>query len=217
MAGSPLNALAVQPPFKEFHFIDADGNRASQLKELAGNRPEVFSYEGDCNDILPSRIFPRAEYSKYGRALCLLDPYNIDLAWNVVASAGRIGTIEIFLNFMIMDMNMNVLLHNPDKVDPRQIARMSRFWGDESWRNVVYETSGNPFGWEEKVGTNEVLVEAYRKRLSDVAGFKYVPEPMPMRNSIGKTIYYLFFESPNATGKKIVESIFNKYRNRGSH
>jgi len=37
--GSPLNALAIQPPFKEFHFIDADGNRAAQLKELAGNRP----------------------------------------------------------------------------------------------------------------------------------------------------------------------------------
>ena len=129
VAGSPLNALAVQPPFKECHFIDADGNRAAQLKELSGNRPEVFTYEGDCNEILPSRIFPRAEYSKYGRALCLLDPYNIDLAWDVVAAAGKMGTIEIFLNFMIMDMNMNVLLHDPEKVDPRQVARMSRFLG----------------------------------------------------------------------------------------
>jgi three-Cys-motif partner protein len=113
--GSPLNALAVEPPFKEFHFIDADGNRAAQLKELSGNRPEVFTYEGDCNDILPSRIFPRAEYSKYGRALCLLDPYNIDLAWNVMAAAGKMKTIEIFLNFMIMDMNMNVLRQIPAK------------------------------------------------------------------------------------------------------
>jgi three-Cys-motif partner protein len=216
VAGSPLNALAVQPPFKEFHFIDADGNRAAQLKDLSGNRPEVFTYEGDCNDILPSRIFPRAEYSKYGRALCLLDPYNIDLAWDVVASAGKMGTIEIFLNFMIMDMNMNVLRHDPEKVDTRQIARMNRVWGDQSWRAGVYESSGNLFGWEEKVGTNEMLAEAHRKRLREVAGFQYVPEPMPMRNRTGNTIYYLFFASPNATGKKIVEAIFNKYRNRGS-
>src|SRR5262249_54968068 len=54
VAGSPLNALGVQPPFKEFHFIDADGNRAAQLKDVAGNRPEVFTYEDDCNDILPT-------------------------------------------------------------------------------------------------------------------------------------------------------------------
>jgi three-Cys-motif partner protein len=112
-------------------------------------------------------------------------------------------------------MNMNVLKHNPDKVDPRQIARMNRFWGDESWRSVVYETSGNLCGWEEKVGTNEMLVDAYRKRLREVAGFEYVPEPMPMRNSTGNTIYYLFFASPNPTGNKIVDAIFNKYRNRG--
>lgn len=130
--GSPLNALAIQPPFKEFHFIDADGNRAAQLKELAGNRPEVFTYDGDCNEILPSEVFPRAKYSKFGRALCLLDPYNIDVSWEVVALAGRMRSIEIFLNFMIMDMNMNILLHDPEKVDPRQIARMNRFWGDES-------------------------------------------------------------------------------------
>ena len=160
VAGSPLNALAVQPRFKEFHFIDADGNRAAQLKELSGNRPEVFTYEGDCNEILPSRIFPRAEYSKYGRALCLLDPYNIDLAWDVVAAAGKMGTIEIFLNFMIMDMNMNVLLHDPEKVDPRQVTRMNRFWGDDSWRTGVYESSGNLFGWEEK----GELTRCWRKR-----------------------------------------------------
>jgi len=112
-------------------------------------------------------------------------------------------------------MNMNVLLHDPEKVDPRQVARMNRFWGDDSWRTGVYESSGNLFGWEEKVGTNEMLAEAYRKRLREVGGFQYVPEPMPMRNRTGNTIYYLFFASPNATGKKIVEAIFNKYRNRG--
>jgi hypothetical protein len=45
LPGSPVNALAIQPPFKEFHLIDADGNRAAQLKELAGNRRDVFTVE----------------------------------------------------------------------------------------------------------------------------------------------------------------------------
>jgi len=213
--GSPLNALRIEPPFTEFHFIDADGNRAAQLKAIAGDRPDVFTYEGDCNEILPKKIFPRAQYSNYARALCLLDPYNINLAWEVVKAAGQMRSIEIFLNFMIMDANMNVLRHNPEKADARQVARMNRFWGDDSWRAAAYNTSGNLFGWEEK-STNEQLVAAYRKRLLSVAGFGYVPDPLPMRNSKGATVYYLFFASPKATGEKIVEDIFAKYRNRGA-
>ena len=55
------------------------------------------------------------------------------------------------------------------------------------------------------------------KRLKDVAGFKYVPKPLPMRNSIGAIIYYLFFASPNKTGSRIVEHIFGRYRQRGMH
>lgn len=214
--GSPLNALMVEPPFKEYHFIDLDGNRTGQIRELAGDRRDVFTYEGDCNTILPCKVFPRVTWEKYGRALCLLDPYNIDLSWDVVAQAGKMGTVEIFLNFMIMDINMNVLRNDPGNVDPIQTARMNRFWGDESWRTVMYDNTGNLFGWDEKVAGNAVLAEAYRKRLREVAGFKFVPAPVPMKNSIGRTIYYLFFASPNPTANKIVEYIFNKYRNKGA-
>ncbi|MGO9097838.1 MAG: three-Cys-motif partner protein TcmP [Bryobacteraceae bacterium] len=214
--GSPLNALNVEPPFKEYHFIDLDGHRTDQIRELAGSRAGVFHYEGDCNTILLEKVFPRADYDKYERALCLLDPYNIDLSWDVVARAGKMRSVEIFLNFMIMDINMNVLHNDPESVDPNQIARMNRFWGDDSWRAVMYDNTGNLFGYDEKVAGNEALAEAYRKRLREVAGFKFVPAPVPMRNSIGRTIYYLFFASPNATGHKIVEYIFNKYRRKGA-
>jgi three-Cys-motif partner protein len=213
--GSPLNALLLQPPFEEFHFIDAEGQRALQLRQLARGRPNVFTYEGDCNVILPKEIFPRAEYKDYARALCLLDPYNIDLSWAVVSQAGQMKSIEIFLNFMVMDINMNVLKRDPEKVDPRQIERMNRFWGDATWRDVAY-SQGNLFGWDEKVAGNEALVNAYQQRLQNVAGFQYVPEPLPMRNPNGAIIYYLFFASANATGATIVEYIFNKYRKQGA-
>lgn len=60
------------------------------------------------------------------------------------------------------------------------------------------------------------MAKAYQKRLKDVAGFAYVPDPMPMRNTRGAVVYYLFFASPNATGAKIVSDIFSKYRDRGA-
>src|SRR6266436_9529835 len=49
--GSPLNALLVQPPFREFHFIDLDGGRAELLRRHAADRAEVTVHEGDCNEV----------------------------------------------------------------------------------------------------------------------------------------------------------------------
>jgi three-Cys-motif partner protein len=214
--GSPLNALNVQPPFTEFHFIDLDGGRAQGLRSMAADRPDVHVYEGDCNRILLDQVFPRVRYGDYKRALCLLDPYGLNLNWEVMRTAGKERSIEIFLNFMVMDMNMNVLKHDRSKVRPDQAARLNTFWGDESWQMAGYSTTNGLFGEIESKNTNDALAQAFRKRLKDVAGFAYVPEPIPMRNNSGAIIYYLFFASPNKTGARIVTEIFQKYRERGA-
>lgn len=215
--GSPLVALGTDPPFNEYHFIDANPTRVQQLRSYCTGRGDVHIHEGDCNRVLTEAVFPRVKFQERRRALCLLDPYNIDLSWEVVAAAGRMKTIEIFVTFMVMDMNMNVLLRDPSKAVPSQIARMDRFWGDRSWREVAYEVSpqGRLFGDPDEIkveDANNKLAEAYRDRLTDVADFGYAPKPLLLRNSLGATIYYLFFASPNRTGHKIVEQIFDKHR-----
>jgi three-Cys-motif partner protein len=120
--------------------------------------------------------------------------------------------VEIFLNFPIHDMNRNVLVRDPSKMDQRQVERMDRFWGDHSWRTIAYTTTENLFGFEEKVCTNDQLADAFRQRLRDVAGFAYVPEPVYMRNSNRAGLYYLFFASQQPVAERIVEDIFRSYR-----
>ncbi|MGO9109304.1 MAG: three-Cys-motif partner protein TcmP [Thermoguttaceae bacterium] len=216
--GSPLNAMNVQPPFSEYHFIDLDGGRAENLRQLAGDDASVHVYNEDCNQVLLSEVFTRARYRDFHRGLCLLDPYALNLDWEVIQAAGQMQSIEIFLNFMVMDVNMNVLWKKPDNVLPAQLARMDAFWGDRSWRSTLYQKPQGllpGFDLEEKV-SNEAVAAAYQERLKQVAGFAYVPDPMPMRNTRGAVVYYLFFASPNKTGAKIVSDIFNTYRNRGA-
>ncbi len=211
--GSPLNALKIKPPFREYHLIDMDSKKVDSLRSLTKDQPNVLIYEGDCNKILTEEVFPQTRFEDYRRALCLLDPYGLHLQWQVLESAGRMKSVEIFLNFPVADMNRNVLWRNPDKVDPQQAARMTGFWGDESWRQAAYDTTGNLFGWEEKQG-NEAIVGAFRERLKRVAGFVYVPEPIPMRNSKNAIVYYLFFASQKSVPNDIVTQIFDKYRNK---
>ncbi len=210
--GSPLNALNVKPPFKEYHFIDLNGGKAEALRKLGAGNPNVYVYEEDCNKLLLEKIFPRAKYSDYHRALCLLDPYGLHLNWEVMYNAGQMRSIEIFLNFPVMDMNMNILWKNPDKVAPTQIARMDAFWGDHSWRDAAYTKTPGLFDDIEEKATNKDVAKAFQSRLKKVAAFNYMPNPIPMRNSTGSIVYYLFFASPNKTGAKIVNDIFDKYR-----
>lgn len=212
--GSPMNALLIVPPFKEFHLIDLDSKKVGSLRDIASEYANVTVYEGDCNRLLLESVFPRATYSDYRRALCLLDPYGLHLNWEVIKTAGKMKSIKIFLNFPVADMNRNVLWSNMEKVDPDQAARMTAFWGDDSWRQAAYNTTGNLFGWEEKT-ENEDVANAFRERLKKVAGFSYVPEPIPMRNKKGATVYYLFFASQKPAADNIVKDIFQKYRNKG--
>ena len=212
--GSPLNALNVSPPFSEFHLIDLDGGRTDRLRTLIGSRTDVYVYEGDSNEVLLQTVFPRAKWVDRHRALCLLDPYGLHLDWKVVAAAGQMKSVEIFLNFPVMDMHMNVLWRDASKVQEAQVQRMDVFWGDSGWREAAYAHKAGLFGqMEEKAGIR-VVAEAYRKRLRDVGGFAFVPEPMPMRNTKGGVVYYLFFASPNRTGANIVTDIFSKYKDR---
>lgn len=186
--------------------------KAKLLRNLIGERNDVTIYEGDCNKILIDDVFPLIEWKRRERALCLLDPYGLHLKWDVIYKAGMMKCIEIFLNFPVMDMNMNALLRNREKVDQRQIDRMNNFWGDESWQKIAYDTTGDLFGHPEKVNNaNYVIAQAFKERLKFVAGFDHVPEPIPMRNNINRTIYYIFFAAHKPVSKKIVKSIFEKW------
>lgn len=218
VAGSPLNALNIKPPFSEYHFVDLDEKRVEGLQRLAEGTASVQVHHGNCNDVLIDSILPRAKYEDYSRALCLLDPYALSVDWRVLEISGKMRSVEVFYNFMIMDANMNVFWKNPDKVPPSQLARMDAVWGDRSWRDIAYKKGKNLFGDDlEEKASNAQIANAFRTRLREVAGFKYVPEPVPMKNTQGATVYYLFFASPNATGNKILNHIFNKYRSKASH
>lgn len=215
--GSPLNALLVKPPFKEYHFIDLSKQKIQSLEQIAGDREDVFLYHADCNQVMLEEVLPRARYEDYKRALCLLDPYGLHLDWKVIHKAGQMRSVDIFLNFPIADMNRNVLLKKPQSVQASQIKRMNSYWGDDSWKDIAYKESNQMqlFGeTEHEKVKNEAVAEAFRNRLKNVAGFKNVPNPMAMRNTQNAIVYYLFFASQKPVAEDIVIHIFKKYADK---
>ncbi|MBA3413887.1 MAG: three-Cys-motif partner protein TcmP [Chloroflexia bacterium] len=222
--GSAQRALAVEPPFREHFFIDLDSLKVARLEALARDRSDVTVLHGDCNQVLVEEVLPRVRYDQFRRGLCILDPYGLQLNWSTIEAVAKARSIEIFLNFPTMDINRNVLRRDPAQITLAQASRLTAFWGDESWRELYRPMAQRPL-WGEpedrKSATNEEVAEMYRQRLEKVAGFAFVPRPLPMRNSTNAIVYYLFFASHHKLGKDIAEDIielervFARYRKRG--
>jgi three-Cys-motif partner protein len=123
-------------------------------------------------------------------------------------------TLDLFINFPIMDMNRNALWRRHSDVRKEDQDRMTSFWGDESWREVAYHEEPTLFGLEIVKGGNLDVVLGFKQRLKKTGGFDYVADPLPMRNKQGADVYYLFFASQKPIAAKIVKEIFDKYRER---
>jgi three-Cys-motif partner protein len=212
--GSPARALNISPPFDGYYFIDLNPEKTDYLRSLCGDRSDVHISTGDCNEILMNQVLPKIQFSNYTRALCLLDPYGLHLDWDVMSRAGRSKAVDLVLNFPVMDMNRNAIWKDTEKAPAAGIKRMTKFWGDKSWKQAAYAQSaqGSFFGPEIVKQDNEKIVAAFRKRLRDVAGFSFVPEPLPMKNSTNAVVYYLFFASQKPLAEKIITDIFRKYK-----
>ena len=211
--GSPLNALELRPPFCHYYFIDKDGDKVGHLREKTAEYDNVTILEGDCNVVLTNEVLPKVRYEDFRRGVCFLDPYGLHIGWPVIATIAQMRSLEIFLNFPLMDINMNVVRDHPDQIEPLHIERMTAFWGNDEWLNLLYKPQQNLFGESRDARVNRaacVLVPAYRQKLKD-SGFKYVPEPIAIKGDKGATLYYLYFAGPNYNGSKIASYLFKQY------
>lgn len=214
--GSPTRALKIDPPFDKFYFIDMDPQKTNYLQTQCVDRSDVTIHTGDSSAYLTQNLLPNIQYENYNRALCLLDPYGLHLDWDVIRMAGKSRAIDLFLNFPVMDMNRNAIWRDPQRVKQEGIIRMNRFWGDDSWRTAAYAEAPQMdlFDQEPKLlkQPNDAIAAAFAKRLKEVAGFRFVAEPLPMKNSNNAIVYYLFFACKHPVAEKIIKAIFKKYQ-----
>ncbi|AAS69023.1 three-Cys-motif partner protein TcmP [Leptospira interrogans] len=212
--GSALRALKVTPPFHEYHFVDLEEKRVHHLQSLVSSETNAYFHIGNSNKVLPAKVFPKFHYDKYERIFCLLDPYKLTLDWDVVKAAGKSKITDVLINFPVLDMNRNVLWSNNESISDNNREKMNRFWGDDSWKGIVYSEENDLFGPVTVRNEKPVqkILEAYADRLKTVAGFAEVAKPLPMRNSVNAIVYYLIFATQKSLAIKIINSIMKKYR-----
>ncbi|MCC8432877.1 three-Cys-motif partner protein TcmP [Reyranella aquatilis] len=202
--------LEIEPAFDGYHLVDFDVDKAAAMRLACVDRVQAVAYCGDANEILPP-ILESIRRSESKRALCFLDPYKILLSWKVLELAGRMGTIEGFINFPTLDIQRNVLRKDPSKIPPPGAARLTDMWGDDSWRQVAYAPQATLFGDVEEKQSIDALLAAFATRLKNVARFQHVSSPLVMRNNEGAIVYHLLFVTQQPLALKIANGVLKPY------
>ncbi len=117
--GSPLIALAIDPPFTHCVFVDRDPRNIATLRkhiktEFPNQPAQIITAAGDCNQLLPGLL---KQLPHDGATFAFEDPDGVNIDWRtVVALASHKGDhrwkIEQFILFQYHGL---VRLLSPDK------------------------------------------------------------------------------------------------------
>ena len=211
--GSPRIALGTNPTFTKYFFFEMAEQRVASLTAMAdefGETRDIEILHGDTRTALVELLQSKRFNWSNQRAVVFLDPFGMQVEWNVIEAIAKTKAIEVFINFPV-GMAIQRLLPKSGRFSNADRAKLTRYFGSPDWETVVYSRGEDLFGETEvaKVeGSGNKLAKWYCGRLKKEFGFAAAPRLI--RNSQGGHLYYLLFATPNQTGKEIANHVLSQ-------
>jgi three-Cys-motif partner protein len=200
LIGSAIRALRASVrssrQFDRFIFIDVDKSSCLELESIVQSdfaeiRNTVEIICSDADTALGNYI-SKVDWSST-RALVFLDPYGLEVSWNLITRIAKTGACDAWYLFplggVIRLMTKNA--HVPDTWR----ARLNRVFGTDEWYGEFYRPSGQQslFEYEQKnlyrnVSTEHVI-DFVRHRLQSI--FPAVSNAGILRNVNGAPLFAL--------------------------
>jgi three-Cys-motif partner protein len=205
LKGSARIALEVEPPFKQYVFIEQDAAHVRELEALKRQFPQKASViqivRQDANDYLKEWC-TRTDWQTC-RAVMFLDPYGMQVEWSLIEAIARTEAVDLWVLFPL-GVAVNRLLTRAEPPPGKWAQALTRMLGTEDWRNAFYprRVERTLFG-EEEIRTKEAdfakIGRFFVERLKTV--FTAVADnPLPLRNSRNVPLYLLCFAAGNPRG-----------------
>lgn len=203
--GSAHRALQANPPFDKYIFIETNRDYVADLQRLVEDFPDrkqsVSIVRQNANSVIPDWC-SRLTWNE--RALVFLDPYGMQVDWSTVQAIARTKKIDLWV---LVPLGQAIIRLLTKRQPPEEWAKaLSRFFGNEDWRQHFYPTrqTRNLFG-EEQSEVRDVDFERITKYVVSKLGTVFaavLDEPLLLRNSLGVPIYLLCFAASNPVGAK---------------
>jgi three-Cys-motif partner protein len=218
--GSAWRALELAQPFDRYIFVDRDPHALAVLAELKSAFPQrnIETVCADANEFLPRFC---ESMQSHDRAVVFLDPFGMQTDWVTVEAIAATRKIDLWA---LIPLGQAIARMLPRREMPpgHWCDRLSRFLGDNEWRDRLYrtETQNTLFGEDKALIRNpmgavqDLIVERWKAVFAGV-----LETPIVLQNTRGVPLYMLCFGvgNPRAVGPalNIANDLARKFNDGG--
>ncbi|MBA4195953.1 MAG: hypothetical protein C0459_00205 [Chitinophaga sp.] len=218
--GAAIRIIEINDPksFDIYYFVELDEANKLQLeasiKQIAPEKKTHVVCD-DCNN----RMIKMADYLKANplvRTLAFIDPYGMSVKWSSIMSLKDLG-IDLWI-LVPTGIGINRLLKRNGEISEAWLNKLEEVLGMTADEIKAYfyksTTVQTLFGEETFVNKEQNAIqkagELYKKKLNEV--FKFVSNPLELKNSTGSIMYHFMMASNNSAAFKIANDVIKKYK-----
>lgn len=207
--GSPLIALANEPAFDQFVFIDKSQDNLDRLRNQIKEEPRPIDYLcADANTAL-TMLCQKTNWKSH-RAVAFLDPFALQVRWETIRLIAATKAIDMWLLFPAMAVNR--MLTRSGEIESEWQKKLNVTFGSDDWKEVFYSKESPDLFGHERIIKNpnpfdvlSTLVTAQLKK-----EFHSVhEEPLILKNSGNAPLFLLCFAAGHHRGGPIAIKIAN--------
>lgn len=197
LVGSAVRAITVDPPFKEYHFIDKSRKCVDALRARLSEYPNFSRANfktGDANDAVQA-ICQTGSW-RYRRGVVLLDPFGSQVDWATVEAIAETRALDLWYLFPA-GVSVFRQISSDGTIDRTHKPSIDRIFGTADWETAFLKPSpqGHLFdecsGFE-KVVTAESAAQFMIDRMKSVFQGGVMEEMIPLGRHAYPSYYLLF-------------------------
>ncbi len=210
--GSAIRAVSIDnQPFDKLIFVEKEQGRCDELEKLRKEHPgrDIQIENSDANEFLRNL----QQNWKQCRGVLFLDPFATEVEWSTIKKIAGFNALDTWILFPVSAIaRMLPNSRKPDDISREWGNRLTRIFGDESWRNLYQEDpQRNLFGdinYQRNPGVNG-LIGVYKEKLKSLFDKRLLEQSRTLRNSKNSPLFEFMFCVGNPKGIDPAKRIAN--------
>ena len=215
--GSAARAMQIRDKeFDRLIFVEKKASRRAELRILRQEdhlrrceeglpRRDIDIIDAEANEFL--RGFS-ADWKSW-RGVLFLDPYGAGVNWDTIKTTSSFDALDTWILFPTSALaRMLSKGKTPEDVNPNWAVRLTKVYGDNSWRELYHETTdllGKKLR-QRRPGV-EGLLSIYKAKLRELFGDRFLEKSRTLTNSRNSPLFEFIFCAGHPAGAEIAHRI----------
>lgn len=203
-------------PFDKLIFIEQSRKRCKKLEALKGeiSHRNMEIQNADANVYLKKFCGQWSASHSGWRGVLLLDPFATQVEWKTVQAIADTNALDTWILFPVFGLS-RMLPRNrmPQDVDEKWAAKLTRVFGDESWKNFYHPNPQQSLIPREEESAYvrhpgvKLIRDAYKQKLSGAFGDRLLDVTCQFPNSKNSLLFEFIFCVGNKAGIGLAHNI----------